>query len=141
MEVFSYDPGRTRFISQEVTRGVMTASLLLEAGRPAEAFRILEFQNRVEPGSARVHYLMAVAATALGRLDQADAELRIALRLQADHWPARVLRAEIMYRRGNVVDAREMLDTVLSARPDDPAARQLLVLLSGDSTALRITAK
>ncbi len=100
MEVFSYDPGRTRFISQDVTRGVMTASQLLGAGRPAEALRILEFQNRVEPASARVHYLMAVAAVALGRPDQADAELRIAVQLQADHWPARVLLAEVTYRTG-----------------------------------------
>ncbi len=135
MEVFSYDPGRTRFVSQDVTRGVMTASTLLGAGQPGEALRILEFQNRVEPGSARVHYLMAVAAVALGRLDQADAELRIALQLQADHWAARTLLAELSYRRGNVVDAREMIDTVLSARPDDRAARRVLALLTRDTTA------
>jgi hypothetical protein len=137
MEVFSYDPGRTRFISQDVTRGVMTASMLLGAGRPGEAMRILEYLNRVEPGSARVHYLMAVAAVALGRPDQADAELHIAVRLQPDHWPARTLLAEILHKRGNVVDARKMIDTVLSARPEDRAARHLLELLSRDTTAVR----
>jgi len=137
MEVFSFDPGRTRFISQDVTRGVMTASMLLGAGQPGEALRILEFQNRVEPRSARVRYLMAVAAVALGRLDQADAELRAALQLQSDHWPARTLLAEVSYRRGNALDAGKMIDTVLTARPDDRAARQLLELLSRDTTGVR----
>jgi len=45
---------------------------------------------------------MAVAALALGRLDQADAELRIALQLQSDFLQARMLLAEVAHRRGNV---------------------------------------
>ena len=102
MELFTYERGRTRFISQDVTRGVMTASMLLGAGRAGDALRILEYQNRVEPASSRVHYLMAVAALALGRLDQADAELRIALQLQSDFLQARMLLAEVAHRRGNV---------------------------------------
>jgi len=141
MELFSYDPGRTRFISQNVTRAVTSASMLLGAGRAGDALRILEFQNRVEPASARVHHLMAVAAAALGRLDQADAELRAALRLQPDHWPARLLLAEVTYRRGNVVDAREMLEGILDARPDDRSARRVLALLTHDSTAARTITK
>lgn len=130
MELFSYEPGRTRFIAQEVTRGVMTATMLLGEGRTHDALRILEYQNRIEPASSRVHYLMATAAAALGRLDQANTELRTTLRLQPDHWPARILLAEVSYRLGNVPQANEMIASIVAARPDDPAARRLLTLLS-----------
>ncbi len=81
-----------------------------EAGRDHAALNALEAAIELDPVSGPAHFYRALALRRLGRLDEADAELRIAAYLEPD------LRAEALLLRG--------LDQLERRRDDE--ARELL---------------
>jgi hypothetical protein len=98
MEVFTFDPVRTKFISQDVTRAMMTAQELLWTGRAELALPYLDWAVRTEGTSSRAHYLFAAALDATGRKAQAEAEVQTALRLQPDYQQAASLLVALRSR-------------------------------------------
>jgi Flp pilus assembly protein TadD len=54
---------------------------LARSGRPAEAVDDYRAALRIDPGNADVHYQLGLALRSLGRLDEAEAEVREAQRL------------------------------------------------------------
>lgn len=90
------------------------------------------------PGLGRVRAERAEALLQLGRLDEARTEAQEALRLQEDLLLPRSVLASVAERRGDWVEARQQLRTLLARlEPGDPRLRMVQQRLDAVEASMR----
>jgi tetratricopeptide (TPR) repeat protein len=72
-----------------------------------------------------IHYNTALALAREGRLDQADAELGLSLRIEPDFVPALVLGAKVSARQQRWDEAHAQVQRALALAPQDAATARL----------------
>jgi protein O-mannosyl-transferase len=110
---------------------------LMRSGRPAEAAGHFATSLQLKP-AADAAYNLAQAYVAAGRADEAEAQLRAALRLDGDLAPARRQLAMTLAQSGRVTEAVDHFRALVRLQPDDASAHANLgnaLLLSGQASA------
>ncbi len=117
MEVFEFDPSRSRFTPQNA--GMLTArgAYYLNRGQVQLAGPILEESLRIDPQSARAHCYKGLALLAIGKDVEAEREINTALDLQPDMWQARLALAHVFTRRNDSDHALELYKDVVRKNP------------------------
>jgi predicted Zn-dependent protease len=96
-------------------------SLLMEAGKTAEAKAAFEQALRLDPKSAPAKYALASLLEKEGRSREADDLLLAALADGLGEGPEKVEEIAVAaWRQGDVARALRLLDGVLSTQPDEP---------------------
>lgn len=102
------------------------AAMQLEAGRYAEAANAFERLVKANPGDAPLRASLAGALGALGRFDEAEEQLSIAIRLQPLNVEAYHNRAAIYERKGSVAAAIADYQTAMRYNPQYEPSRRAL---------------
>jgi len=101
------------------------AQLQLEAGQTASAIDFLEKAYRADGAAWRTHYLLASAYAQAGRLPEAEAHASVAANyVGRDTAPAIMLLAQIQYREGKKLEARQTWQKVPERYPGSPTAAE-----------------
>jgi tetratricopeptide (TPR) repeat protein len=123
---------------------LQTAAALLSQGRAAEAKAILIPLAACLPTIPDVHLLLGRTYKALGRLDEAEAQIRAGLGADKRHLALHLDLAVLVAMRGDAKTAERMMRTVLTQAPrSGVAAVALSDLLAGQARledALQVTA-
>ncbi len=126
MEVFAYEPAKTRFASAEDHQLENAATMLLARGNPNAVVRGLERYFLSSSGTARLHALQGQAYLMTGNLDQAAREFQRANERCPGYLDAELGISEIDRQRGDDAGAITCLDSLVRAVPTYAAAyRQL----------------
>ena len=114
---------------------VHLANLLVgQPGRLGEAIEHYQAALRLAPGSAWIHYLVAVhLGDVPGHHEEALARVQEALRLRPDYVEAHNLLGVFLARMGNLEAAREEWNTALRIDPSFQPARNNLDLLAREN--------
>lgn len=110
----------------------------LQQGRYTGAVEQFEQLVELSPGSARLHYLVAIAASGAGDGDLSKKELLQAVEMDPDYLPALTALARIAYREQETEEFAEYVDTLGKLAPESPDVIMLQALkarTSGDSVA------
>jgi len=105
MEVFAFDPHRSRFTPQNASRLTAQGLHLLAAGQVHRAGPLLEASLRIDPRSARARAAISRAYLALGKTAEAEREINAALTLQPDSWEARRALGRLLVMRNDTDSA------------------------------------
>jgi tetratricopeptide (TPR) repeat protein len=87
-----------------------------------------------EPTRGDVRYGLAVAATQIGRFDDAEFELRNVLRLTPDSVPAHLALGSLLFEQNDVLSAAPQFREVLRIEPHNQQALKLLSECQPDSS-------
>lgn len=97
------------------------AQLLREAGRPADAFHVLENGLVVQPNQPELLYEAALMAEKIGRVEVLERYLRLLIQLNPGHAHAHNALGYSLADRGERLDeAQQLIDQALQLQPDDP---------------------
>jgi len=97
------------------------AQLLREAGRPADAFAVLEGGLASTPDQPELLYEAALAAEKVGRTDTLEKYLRRLIEIKPDHAHAyNALGYSLADRGERLEEAGRLIDKALQITPDDP---------------------
>jgi tetratricopeptide (TPR) repeat protein len=96
------------------------ASLLLQAGRHADAVALLEPLVRSTPRSPERRYWVGVALAGAGRLPEALAQLREGCRVSRGRAQACAGLVVVLARMGRAAEARVALAEAIGVAPGDP---------------------
>jgi choline-sulfatase len=108
---------------------LLAAQTLLRLGRADEAFARADELVREDPGDADAVYLRGAVEIGRRHLGPAEADLRRALELAPDHTAAMSDLAVLLATRGEVAEARRLLERILTLRPGDPEIERRLAAL------------
>ncbi len=97
-------------------------SILIDAGDLDGAITALQCARALRPDLAVAHYNLGLALTRCMRIAEAEIALRQAVALAPMHVEARVLLADALKAKGQVVAATEAYRVVIRDRPDAGAA-------------------
>ncbi|MDE0887556.1 MAG: tetratricopeptide repeat protein [Myxococcota bacterium] len=104
-------------------RAMIRGTILLAQGKPAEALQKLDAGLRLYPNNAGARYLAGQAALAIGDNKRAQAEFREALRVSDSETDASERLAELYFRQGEYLTARQFANRQIKNRPyGTPAA-------------------
>lgn len=110
--------------------GLQTAFGLLQAGRTAQARRILDRLANLYPRAADVHWLQAGMHVRQGDLAAAEVALRATISLDPARASAHALLGEVLSHTGRNGDAERSLRHALALQPEHaPAATNLAYIL------------
>jgi len=109
---------------------LLLAQVALDRGEPARALALARAAAEADPGSGAARAVHARSLEALGRNAEAEDGHRSALKLLPDLVPSRLALARLAARRGDVDEARGLLEGLLSEDPGLAEARGALVDLS-----------
>lgn len=113
-----------------------TATRLMQAGRFADARRILEPFVQSNPGVARAHWLLGGALLNIGDLRGAERATRSATALDSSNPAPLTLLGEILRSGGRLPEAAEALRQALAVEPRHiPAVTRLAEVLLAESNA------
>lgn len=98
------------------------AEELIKAGKPAEAYAILELLELEHAGEEHFDYLLGVAALDSGKPDKATLAFERVLMVNPNAAGARLELARAYYQLGDMLRAKTEFNTVLTLNPS-PAAR------------------
>jgi Flp pilus assembly protein TadD len=95
--------------------------LLRDNGRQADAFKLLQEQQKAHPDDADLLYDLAMGAEQLGRHDESERLLRKLIAQKPDYHQAYNALGYSMAERGRKLpEARELIRKAVSFAPDDP---------------------
>ena len=97
---------------------------LMRQGRAAEAIPYLERALRLLP-NAVLHDQLGLAYAAVARLDEAEAQLREAVRLEPTSAYVLVDLAQVLAEKNRFPEAERLMDQALALEPNNEAARQV----------------
>lgn len=108
--------------SAEQTQLVMAESQLLrEAGRPNDAYILLETALTSQPDNPDLLYETALTAERIGKPEILETHLKHLLKLKPDHAHAlNALGYSLAERNTRLPEAQELISKALSLMPDDP---------------------
>ena len=99
---------------------ITEAQLLSDAGRTADAFRLLDDALAAQPEQPELLYETAMLADKLGRFDVLERNLRLLIKLQPDHAQAyNALGYSLAERNLDLDEAQRLIDKALALSPDD----------------------
>lgn len=97
------------------------AQLLRDAGKPREAFELLEGSLAAQPEQTELLYEVALLAEKIGRMDVLEANLRKVIRLKPEHAHAyNALGYSFAERNERLQEAHQLIVKALQLQPDDP---------------------
>ncbi len=106
--------------SERVPLLITEAQLLSDAGRTADAFRLLDDALAAQPEQPELLYETAMLADKLGRFDVLERNLRLLIKLQPDHAQAyNALGYSLAERNLDLDEAQRLIDKALALSPDD----------------------
>jgi Flp pilus assembly protein TadD len=97
------------------------AVALLGQRRFAEAIPILESARRLKPTWRELHANLRYACVQAGRLSDAEAHYLQALAQDPNHVPSYTALGELLLRRGELTEGRQILQQAAKLAPDDPS--------------------
>lgn len=109
----------------------LAAGLLMHENRPAEAAPLLEEAARQSPDEPAAQYNLGVALAAAGQPQQAEAQFRRTLALNAALAPAHNALGEVLARQGKRAEAAECFRRALAIDPSVKRARENLERIGG----------
>lgn len=127
-----------RLVPRDRDARVRLIDELLSAGQTDRATPWLEAALRDGPGDPRLLGLAARHAYDLGRSDEARSSADRALALDADSFDARLVRAKVGFRAGDLTPALADAERAAASRPNDLGALNLLAQIE---TQLGMTAR
>ena len=116
---------------RKVPLQMLEAQTLLVMGRLDEALARAEDTVRANPENADALYLRGAVHMGRKDLDAGERDLRRVLELAPDHTAAMSDLAVLLQHRGELAEARELYQRVLSLRPGDAVATRNLRSLEG----------
>jgi tetratricopeptide (TPR) repeat protein len=102
------------------------AVALLGQRRFADALPVLEDALKLKPTWRELHANLGYACVQLGRAEEAERHYRDALAQDPNHVPSRIALGELLLRRGEVNQARQVLQEAANLAPNDPKVQGLL---------------
>jgi tetratricopeptide (TPR) repeat protein len=121
---------------------LLLAQVALDRGEPARALALARAAAHADGASGAARAVHARALEALGRNAEAEDGHRSALKLVPDLVPSRLALARLAARRGDLGEARGLLEGLLAEDPDLAEARgALLDLAAPRAPAPKATAK
>lgn len=105
----------------EQERRMKQADALVKAGKPAEAYDLLEPMEFERSGEVRFDYLLGIAALDSGKADKATLAFERVLAVDPNFAGARLDMARAYYQLGDLVRAKTEFETVLKAKPPKAA--------------------
>ena len=106
--------------SERVPLLITEAQLLNDAGRTADALRLLDGALAAQPEQPELLYETAMLADKLGRFDVLERNLRLLIKLQPDHAQAyNALGYSLAERNLDLDEAQRLIDKALSLSPND----------------------
>jgi predicted CXXCH cytochrome family protein len=103
----------------------MLGLLLVEQGKTDEAIAMLRRATEADPRYARAHYNLGLLLDRLGRAGEAEDALRRAAEIEPLAFDYLYALAEFYVRHGRAAEGRAAAERLLTAHPDNPAAREL----------------
>ncbi len=97
------------------------AEALMKAGRPADAYNLLEPLEFDRSGEVRFDYLIGIAALDSGKPDKATIAFERVLAVDPDYAGARLDMARAYYQLGDLPRAKTEFETVLEQNPPEAA--------------------
>lgn len=97
------------------------AEALMKAGKPAEAYNLLEPLEFERSGEVRFDYLIGIAALDSGKPDKATFAFERVLAVDPDYAGARLDMARAYYQLGDLPRAKTEFETVLNQNPTEAA--------------------
>jgi tetratricopeptide (TPR) repeat protein len=113
----------------------MLGLLLVELGKPEEAVQMLQRAAASDPRFARARYNLGLLLDRLGRPEAAEVELRRAVEIEPLAFDYLYALTEFYVRHARAAEARGALARLLTAHPDNPAARELAAALGSGAGA------
>ena len=101
------------------------ADALIQKGKPADAYILLEPLEFNHSGEPRFDYLIGIAALDSGKPDKATLAFERALAVNPDFAAARLDMARAYYQLGDMLRARTEFTTVLEQNPSEAARRTI----------------
>jgi len=126
MEVFEFDPAVTHFTPRDVGQMTQAGMYYLSIGNVQQAGPILQQAVKLDPGSARTHFLLGRALIVVGRFDEAEAELRTARQLHPSLPDVPMALAEIALRKNQPDEAVVHLESILKSESSYAGAYRAL---------------
>lgn len=127
----------------ELTALVDQAEVLLDAGKPAEAYRLLDAKLGAYAGNARFDYILALAAIQAERPDAAVLPLGRVISADPAFNPARLELGDLLAQFDDPEAARQQYEAILANRPSavlrDIVERRLDALPLGPLGRIRIS--
>ena len=102
------------------------AVALLGQKRLADAVTVLEAALKSKPTWRELHANLGYACVQLGRAEEAETHYRHALTQDPNHVPSYVALGQLLLRRGEFTQARQVLQQAAKVAPADPAVQALL---------------
>ena len=115
------------------------AEALMKAGKPAEAYELLEPFEFERSGEVRFDYLIGIAALDSGKPDKATLAFERVLAVDPDYTGARMDMARAYYQLGDMPRAKTEFEAVLKQNPTEAARATIQKYL--DAIAERIEVK
>jgi len=112
--------------AEDLRPALLEINLLLRLDRVEEAQQAVQRLTDRFPGSADVYYQKAVVEVARNDLESAEDSFRQTLELSPRHMAALNDFAVLLIQKGDLKEARQLLETLLALRPDDEVARRNL---------------
>lgn len=103
--------------SPRLTELVDRAEALLDAGKPADAYRLLDAQLAAHAGNARFDYILALAAIQAERPDAALLPLWRVISADPGFNPARLELGDLLAQFDDPEAARQQYEAILANRP------------------------
>lgn len=126
MEVFPFDPERTHVTSREAAYALGAATQALYRGQFDVAGQMLQRALQLDPQSSKVHHLVGSLFVATTRLDEANREFALALKLNPDLLESQIGLAQVAARQNRPDDGIAQLETIAQRNPKYPTVYRAL---------------
>jgi len=108
------------------TRFVQRGQALVDRGQYQEAVKVCRLGLLASPTEVAGRLVLATALAELERYDEVLAEMRVALELEPSNARGHVLKARALLRKGDALQAREILDRANQLDPSDGEMHDLM---------------
>lgn len=105
---------------EELERTTSIGDPIVRSAAERDLFRLMEQLTLRVPADVEVRVASAALALRLGDNDRARRELDRALTDQPGHLPAAVLQCRVLCLEGELLGAREVIETAQMLNPDEP---------------------
>lgn len=128
-------PAEKQVISAALEKVLRDADALLNSGKPAEAYKLLEPLDFEYSGNVRFDYLLGISALDSGMPDKATLALERVLSVDPNFAGARLDMARAYFQLGDLLRAKTEFDAVMKQNPPEAARLTINKYLDAISAA------